>query len=145
MDIARQVSVAAILVAVTLSLQCAGMSALIRRARGYVAREMNRLSAWRAGLLIFRFTVWIVVVHILQILLWAAFYRWHCLPSWESCFYFSAASFSTVGYGDIVLPQVWRALGPVESILGMLMCGMSVSVLFAITTRLIGAEAKARQ
>jgi hypothetical protein len=89
-----------------------------------------------------RFTVAMIVLHVLQILLWAGFYRWKWLPSWESSFYFSAASYSTVGYGDVVLPQVWRLLGPMEGITGMLMCGMSVSALFAIAIRLVGGEAK---
>ena len=48
--------------------------------------------------------------------------------------------FSTVGYGDIILPSKWRMLGPIESILGILMCGLSVSLLFAIATRLVGNE-----
>jgi hypothetical protein len=81
-------------------------------------------------------------LHLLQILPWAAFYRVRCLRSWESSFYFSATSYSTVGYGDVVLPPVWRLLGPVEAIMGVLMCGISVSVLFAIATRLIGNEAQ---
>jgi len=37
---------------------------------------------------------------------------------WEPSFYFSATSYSTVGYGDIVPPRVWRLLGPVESVTG---------------------------
>jgi hypothetical protein len=42
----------------------------------------------------------------------------------------------------IVLPPVWRLLGPLEAIMGVLMSGISVSVLFAIATRLIGNEAQ---
>jgi len=63
-------------------------------------------------------------------------------PSWESAFYFSAASYATVGYGDLVLPQVWRTLGPVESVIGVLMCGLSASFLFAIVTRLVEREVR---
>jgi len=70
------------------------------------------------------------------------FYRWYCLPSWESSFYFSASSYSTVGYGDVVLPRVCRLLGPVESVTGVLMCGISVSCLFAVATRLIERESR---
>jgi voltage-gated potassium channel len=81
-----------------------------------------------------------MVLHILEILLWAGFYRWRCLPSWESSFYFSATSFSTVGYGDVVLPQIWRSLGPVEGVTGVLMSGLSVSGLFAILARLVAAQ-----
>src|SRR5882762_11785183 len=50
-----------------------------------------------------------------------------CFRSWESAFYFSAARYATVGYGDVVLPRTWRTLGPVESIIGVLMCGLSAS------------------
>ena len=51
--------------------------------------------------------------------------------------YFSAASYATVG---VVLPQTWRTLGPVE--IGVLMCGLSASVLFAIVTRLVERETR---
>jgi len=77
---------------------------------------------------------------VLQILLWAGFYRWTCFPSLESAFYFSTASYSTVGYGDLLLPQMWRSLGPVESVTGVLMCGLSASFLFAIVTQLVARE-----
>ena len=78
----------------------------------------------------------IVALHVLQILLWAGFYRWLCFPLWESAFYFSTSSYATVGYGDVVLPWMWRALGPVESTIGVLMCELSASVLLAMVTRL---------
>ena len=131
---------AVILVGLTLWLQCGGMAILIHWARACIARGIKGLSSWRTAVLMARFTTAIIILHILQILLWAAFYRWHCLPSWESSFYFSATSYSTVGYGDIVLPQVWRDLGPLESITGVLMSGLSVSALFAIAIRLIGSQ-----
>jgi hypothetical protein len=38
------------------------------------------------------------------------------------------------------LPQKWRTLGPVESIIGVLMCGLSASFLFAIVSRLVDRE-----
>jgi voltage-gated potassium channel len=87
-----------------------------------------------------RFSTLVIVLHFLQILLWSLFYRWFCLPSWESSFYFSASSYSTVGYGDAVLPRIWRLLGPVESVTGVLMCGISVSFLFVVATKLVERE-----
>jgi hypothetical protein len=73
----------------------------------------------------------------LEILLWATFYRWKSVPTWEAAFYFSAASYSTVGASDLLLKQMWRTMGPVESVTGVLMCGLSASFLFAIVTRLV--------
>ena len=140
MDFARQASAAVFLVTLTLLLQCAGMAVLIHCARAHIATGIKGLSPVRSAVLMVRFTTLIIVLHILQTLIWAAFYRWHCLPSWEASFYFSAASYSTVGYGDVVLPRVWRLMGPVESITGVLMCGLSVSFLFTIATRIVESE-----
>ena len=140
MDFARQASAAFFLVTATLLLQCAGMSVLIHWARARFATGIKGLGPVRSAVLMVRFTTLIIVLHILQILLWAGVYRWLCLPSWEACFYFSSASYSTVGYGDVVLPRIWRLLGPVEGITGVLMCGLSVSCLFVIATRIVESE-----
>lgn len=142
MVLVRQASAAIVLAAATLWLQSAGMAVLIRWARAAIAQgiSFNQLSPWRSAVLMNRFIGLMIVLHILEILLWAGFYRWQCLPTWESCFYFSATSYSTVGYGDVVLPRIWRALGPMESVIGVIMCGISVSALFAIAIRLIESE-----
>jgi len=142
MGFVRLAATAAILIAVTLWLQCGGMAVLIQMARVSLAKEIHRLNPFRSGLLVIRFTALTIALHMLQILLWASFYRWKCISSWESAFYFSAGSYSTVGYTDVLLPQVWRVLGPIESVIGVVMCGMSVSVLFAIAARLVETEEK---
>jgi len=135
-----QVSAGLVLVTLTLSLQSAGMAALIYWARSHFARNLHRIGLWHSAVLLVRFTIAMLILHMLQILLWAGFYRWKCFPSSESAFYFSTASYSTVGYGDIVLPLMWRTLGPVESVTGVLMCGLSASLLFAIVTFLVQRE-----
>jgi hypothetical protein len=85
-------------------------------------------------------TIAIIVLHGLVILLWASFYRSQCFRSWEISLYFSASSYATVGYGDVVLPSRWRLLGPLESMSGVLMCGVSVCLLFATITRLVNRD-----
>jgi hypothetical protein len=137
MGFARQFVVIWILVAMTLLVQSAGLAVLIHWARASIARGMHGLTPWRTSVLMIRFTVAMIVLTIVEIVLWAVFYRWQCFPTWEPSFYFSAASYSTVGYGDVVLPNVWRTLGPIESVTGVLMSGISVSGLFAILTRLL--------
>jgi voltage-gated potassium channel len=138
----RQASAAGVLVTLTLSLQCGGMGVLIAWARTSLAPGVDRLGPLRSAVLMVRLITAIIVLHLSKILLWAAFYRWRCFPRSEPAFYFSASSYATVGYGDVVLPQVWRTLGPVESIIGVLMCGLSASFLFAIVTRLVEREAR---
>jgi voltage-gated potassium channel len=139
--IAREACAAVVLVALTLTLQCAGIAGLIAWGKTNLTRD-DKLGLFRSALLMVRFITAFVVLHVLEILLWAGFYRWRCFPQWESAFYFSTSSYATVGYGDIVLPQSWRTLGPMESIIGVLMCGLSASFLFAIVTRLFEREAQ---
>jgi len=142
MEFTRQAGAAVMLVVLTLWLQCAGMALLIDWARNSLAKGLRAFTRWRSAMLMIRFTATMIVLHVVEIVLWAGFYRWRCLSTWESSFYFSAASYSTVGYGDVVLPPVWRLLGPIESVTGVLMSGISVSALFAILVRLIQDEDK---
>jgi len=143
MSFAYQAGVAALLVLLTLCLQCAGLSVLITWLRRAVAIGIYKLGPFHSAAMIMRATAAVIVLHGLEIFLWAAGYRWFCLPSLESAFYFSASSYATVGYGDVVLPSNWRMLGPLEGMVGVLMCGVSASLLFAIVTRLVG-EAPSR-
>jgi voltage-gated potassium channel len=136
----HQLGAAVLLVTLTLWLECGGIAWLITWARRTVAGDIQKLGQFRSAALFVRVTTAVIALHALQVLAWAVCYRWLCLPSWESAVYFSATSYTTVGYGDIILPSKWRMLGPIESILGILMCGLSVSLLFAIATRLVGNE-----
>ena len=133
----HQVAAALLLLTLTLWLQCVGVAALIKWIRRVTAQDIYKLSAIRAAALVVKSTVAIIVLHGLVILLWATLYRLRCFPSWELAFYFSATSYTTVGYGDVTLPSDWRLLGPLESMTGLLMCGVSVSLLFAIVRPLV--------
>src|SRR5579863_1653432 len=136
MDFVRQAIAAAVLVALSIWIQCAGMATLINWGLAYLAHE-HRLSLLHSTALMVRVTTLMIGLHVAQIMVWGAFYRWKCFPGWGFAFYFSIGSYSTVGGGDLVLPATWRSLGPVEAVTGVLMCGLSVSLLFAIVTRLV--------
>jgi len=140
MTFLRQATAAVILTTLTLSLQVAGMAVLIYWVRAKLLSNIQKLGPLLSAVLMVRFTTAIIALHLSHIVLWTAFYHWQCFPSWETAFYFSTSSYTTVGYGDVVLSQRWRTLGPVESVVGVLMSGLSVSVLFAIMTRLVERE-----
>src|SRR6266481_9726423 len=129
MTLFREIGTTVLLVILTLWLQTDGLAALIFWVRRAVAGDLHRLGQFRSNALVVQLTATVIVLHGVLILFWAGCDRWLCLPSWESALYFSASSYSTVGYGDVVLPAHWRMLGPPESIIGVLMCGISVSLL----------------
>jgi hypothetical protein len=140
MTLFQQAAACALLLILTLWLQCAGVAALIEWLKRIMARDIYAFGSIRAAALVVQTTVAMIVLHSLVILLWAGFYRWRCFPSWQLAFYFSGSTYSTVGYGDVLLSSKWRLLGPLESMTGVLMCGVSVSILFAVVTRLVDAQ-----
>jgi voltage-gated potassium channel len=141
----NQLAAAVLLLTLTLCLQCAGVTTLVEWLKRVLTRDIHKHGPIYSATLVVKSTVAIVALHGLVILLWASFYRSRCFPSWELAFYFSASSYSTVGYGDLILPSNWRLLGPLEGITGVLMCGMSVSVLFALVTRLLDRDRQSSQ
>jgi hypothetical protein len=144
MTLLQQAGAAVLLVLLTLCLQCAGVATLITWLRSVAARGLHDLRMFHSAALVMQTTVAVIVLHGIVILLWASCYRGLCSPSWESAFYFSASSYTTVGYGDVVLPLKWRLLGPLESMVGMLMSGISVGLLFAVITHLVKGKSRSR-
>jgi hypothetical protein len=54
------------------------------------------------------------------------------MPDLTSALYFSAVTYTTTGYGDLVLPVKWRLVGGVEALTGIMMCGLSTGLFFAV-------------
>ena len=141
MTLLQQAGAAILLVLATLLLQCGGAAALIIWIRN-IPRETQKVRVFHCAALVMQTTVAVIVLHGIVILLWASGYRWLCLPSWESAFYFSASSYATVGSVDVVLASKWRLLGPLESMVGMLMSGVSIGLLFAAVTHLVDGKSR---
>ncbi len=143
MTLVQQAVAAVLLVLTTLCLQCGGSAALIIWIRS-IPTERPEVRVFHCAALVMQTTLAVIALHGVVILLWASCYRLLCLSSWESAFYFSASSYATVGYGDVVLPSKWRLLGPLESMVGMLMSGVSIGLLFAAVTHLVDGKPLSR-
>lgn len=101
------------------------------------ARLERRFTAVHASWLLIRIVFGLLLLHLTQILVWAAFFQAHgCFDGFETAFYFSATSYSTVGYGDVMPPAEWRTMGAVEAVTGILMFGWSTGALFTFVSRL---------
>ena len=76
--------------------------------------------------------------HLIPIVLWAVvFVMCGEIATFEKALYFSAENYTALGYGDIVLSERWRLLGPLEAINGLLLFGLSTALMFAIMSHLI--------
>jgi hypothetical protein len=86
---------------------------------------------------------WIILLHLVEILFWALLYVWKdAMPDLASALYFSAVTYTTTGYGDVVLPKGWRLVGGVEALTGILMCGWSTGFFFAVVARMYVAPSQ---
>lgn len=69
---------------------------------------------------------------LIQVGLWAmVFIMTGDLPDLEAALYYSMASFTTVGYGDVVITGENAILGPMEACNGILMGGLATGFLFS--------------
>jgi hypothetical protein len=134
-DLVIKFFVAWFLVAATVTIHAAGLGVVLNRVMRPQALQNSgfRQVTW----LIIRAAWWLILIHLAEIAVWGLFYWWRqCLPDAESAFYFAGVTYTTVGYGDLVLPREWRMLAPVEAMTGILMCGLSTGFFFALVNRL---------
>jgi Ion channel len=84
-----------------------------------------------------------IVLHLVETAIWAVFYhQWGLFDDYETSLYFSLGSYTTIGYGDVVLPERWRLLGGMEGISGVLLCGLSTAFIFVVVTTLFQMRMK---
>ncbi len=75
----------------------------------------------------------LVFGNLLQAALWAlVFMLLGEFSSFSEAFYHSLVNFATLGYGDFVMSDTWKLLGPLEALNGILMVGVSTSALMWI-------------
>ena len=131
---------ALLLVAACVSIHAAGLSAAFR---WMPRRREFYVGYWHWTSVFTGLAAWMIVLHLLEIAAWAIFYQWNgTMPDVGSALYFSAVTYTTTGYGDLVLPREWRLLSGVEALVGILMCGWSTGFFFAVVTRMFGSRFK---
>lgn len=108
---------------------------LLRRRREYLEQQGARM---RYAILLVLLFLGIMLLHVLETSLWAVFYYSRSLfADYETSLYFSLTSYTTIGYGDVLLPQKWRLLGAIEGVTGVLFCGISTAFIFAVMTAML--------
>jgi hypothetical protein len=135
--------IACCLLGVTVMIHAAGLAAVLRRLSG----SSMSLDTFRRGTVVLVGVAWVLLVlHLVEIGLWALFY-WarRCLPDLESSLYFSGVTYTTLGYGDVLLSRDWRLLGPLEALTGIMMSGLSVSFFFVVVSRIVAVRGEQKR
>ncbi|WP_299853980.1 ion channel [uncultured Roseobacter sp.] len=79
--------------------------------------------------------------HTVQIYI-CAFSLWviGALPGYEAPIYYSLVTYTTVGYGDVVLSPGYRIKGAMISVTGILMFGMTTAFVVGLFSRILGEK-----
>lgn len=128
-----QLSIGAVLVVISAVMHIAALDLLGTRVRAVIATHAVPLrSRIRLALLSFA-ALGLFASHVAQIWIWAAVYMVIGeFDSLEPALYFSTATFTTLGFGDVLVSVEWRLMASCEAAAGLLLFGLSTAFLFEV-------------
>jgi hypothetical protein len=84
---------------------------------------------------------WLLVSLSIIIWMWAlVLINLGVFSAWEESLYFALVAFTTLGFGDVTLPQNWRLLSGFIAADGFVLFGLNTAVLLEAMMRLRNSE-----
>jgi hypothetical protein len=107
------------------------------RSNAHRVLPQERGNFLRQSALIVAVAFGVFALHSVEIWIYAlAYMALGAFPDFSTALYFSTTSFSTIGYGDVVLGHDWRLFGAIEGATGLILIGWSSAFLLSVTSRL---------
>lgn len=104
----------------------------------WVAHFYRPHSIQRAGAVLAATVMMLIFAHTLQIWLWAAlFMAMDQFDDLTTSVYFAMVTYTTLGYGDIVLDPYARLIATFAAVTGLITFGISTAVLMGVLGRLL--------
>jgi len=101
--------------------------------RIYHRRFHHRDGLFSGTLALFTTVSIVLAGNLMQILLWALLFLWLGeFSTLHDAAYHSGVNFATLGYGDVIMSDRWKLLGPMEALNGALMIGLSGASMLAV-------------
>lgn len=136
-----QLAVASGMVVGTVVVHLVGLGVLLALLRNHNARfrtareRLNQLAA------VVGVAIGLFALHSIEIWAYAAlFAAVGATRGFEEALYFSTVSYTTVGYGDVVLAKPWRLVGAIESANGIILLGWSTAFFVTVVARIRALE-----
>jgi hypothetical protein len=134
-------ALATLTVIVTVIFHFAGLVLLLRLLsyRGHGSRAQHSLRG--QGLIIIVVVLGIFALTTVEIWFYAVvFLAIGAIGDFEAALYFSTVTFTSLGYGDVVLSPSWRIFGAIEAANGLMLIAWSTAFLLSLMTRLRALE-----
>jgi hypothetical protein len=120
-----QIAIGTVLLIVNITLAAIAAMALevlFQKTHPWLMREPHRP---KLVLLVAGVSLWLLGVITVGVWIWAVAYYWlGAFPTLEQSVYFSIVAYTTLGLGDVVLPQAWRILSGMEAANGFINFGL---------------------
>lgn len=130
-------AVSAALIAATTFVHALFISTAAVFMRGKSGRLWGPLRFLRDSAVLVVLTLWLMIAHAIEIAIWAvAYVRLDLLADIERAYYFAAVCFTTLGFGDVLLPEGWGLLAGANAANGFLLFGMSAAFLVEAVLKL---------
>ncbi len=128
---------ATLMVVLTVLIHFAGVLILMGLLRTTGHRLHPRESLVGRGAAVVAIVMGLVMIHAVEIWTYAVAYLVvGAMSDFETALYFSTTSFTTLGYGDVVLDRQWRLFGAIEGANGLLLFGWSTAFLFSLLAQM---------
>lgn len=80
----------------------------------------------------------VIIAHSIQVWIWAvSFLAFQTVGSLNEAVYFSLVTYTTLGYGDIVLGEGFRVYAAMAAVTGLLSIGLSTAFLAGLLGRFL--------
>ncbi len=120
------------LVAITMAIHGCGMLVTLLTCQLSSMGQRGAVSFLRGGAVLILASWMIVLIHLIELLVWAAFFLWQgAMPSASTSYYFALTQYTTVG-SSFHLPLRWRLLEGMLPIAGLMTFAWSTGVLFTL-------------
>jgi hypothetical protein len=114
----------------------AGMRIVNRRFSTAWARVNENTPHWRLNLILATVIGSLATIHLVETMVWAVpISLAGIIPSMRDSYYYVLESYTTLGEGNVTLPDRWRLLGPLIAISGLFTFGWTGSVLVSIMNK----------
>lgn len=99
------------------------------------ARVDSTTAHWRLNVMLAVTIAALALLHFAETLIWALpLYERAIIPSMRDSYYYVLESYTTLGEGNVALPDRWRLLGPIIAMSGLFTFGWTGSILVSIMT-----------
>ncbi|UCH74294.1 MAG: two pore domain potassium channel family protein [Rhodospirillales bacterium] len=123
---------AAMIIATTL-IHAGFMMAGLGDLRERVRKRRSSAASWRPAFVLSLFVLWMFLAAVVEVWLWSALYLLlGVFDALEIAVYFSTVTFTTLGYGDVVLTPPFRLLSSFQAVNGLILFGWTTALVFAV-------------